>query len=166
MKNLVRVFGSLVALIGLAIAVPAAAQPDPEVGQTMAIADVRTGDGPCGFAVKRTVNGQIAVTPSLDQTGHMVLEVTRVNLHGSLTNPDNGKMVEIKWVNTNGSVGLETTQSATRIALSLTGHLFRGYDMSPSALDMSLPADGAALIDFEPGGPATEPWAHVCGMLS
>ena len=69
------------------IAVDAEAASTP---QTITIHDERAGDGPCGFLVERTLDGTVALVPSIDATGNLVLAIEPVTLSGTLINPATG----------------------------------------------------------------------------
>jgi hypothetical protein len=155
----------LVSLAGLT-GVAADDHTNTTTAQTIEVADSRTGDGPCGFPVQRDIAGSVEVVPTIDASGNLVLTVDPVSLHGSLTNPANGKSVELKWVEQNSDAVLAANGTDATVSLALTGRIFRGYDVAPSAVALNLPADGAELVEFEPGGRSQDAWAHVCGLLA
>lgn len=157
--------GLMCALTALPVA--ALADPDGQEPQTLAVDDSRTGDGPCGFAVRQDIEGTIPVTTSLDGTGHLVLVIEAADLQGKLTNPANGKSIELRWVTQNGKAGFNMDGPTTTMAVALTGYFLRGYaDISRGDLPMDLPADGAELAAFEAGAHSADPWAQVCGQLA
>lgn len=158
---------ALVALTGLLATLPltAVAQEAP-VAQTMTIHDVRSGNGPCGFPVERTIAGTIEIVPSIDSAGNLVLAVEPVTLHGTLSNPASGKSVELRWIRPNGVLGFGHDGRTTTVTWLLDGHFFRGYDNARTDLTMTLPVDGAEQVAFEPGQRSTDPWTHVCGLLA
>jgi hypothetical protein len=171
MRSLISRYLALAALAALLAAVPAAvlgaATGDEPATQTNALNDSRTGSGPCGFPVRRDIAGTVELTPRIDAAGNLVLAIEHVDLGGRLTNPANGKAIELRWVKQNGATTFRADGVQTSLALALTGYFMRGgEDPTRSDLAMDLPADGAPLIDFEPGAGAEEPWAHVCGLLA
>jgi hypothetical protein len=139
---------------------------DAAAPQTITIHDERTGDGPCGFMVERTLDGTVALVPSIDATGNLVLAIEPVTLHGTLSNPATGKSVELRWVRSNGVVDFGYDGTTTTVALALDGHFFRGYDGGRTDLTMTLPVDGAERLAFEAGERSADPWSHVCGFLA
>ncbi len=158
---------SILLLSGLFLAVPnwaATAQTTESI--VIPVKDSRSGDGPCGFTIHRDLEGSVSITPSLDDDGNLVLTVEDVDLHGVLSNPDNGQSVEIQWVQQNGSFGFDSNGSSTNIHLQLTGTVNRGYDTADSELALHLPLDGAETTTFVPEGRNIETWAHVCATLS
>jgi hypothetical protein len=159
---LVASFACMVAdLPGIAFADPAARDE-----QTLTIQDSRLGTGPCGFAIQRDIEGTVAITPSVDDAGNLMLTIAPVDLWGSLTNPANGKSVDLNWIRQNGKAHFGADGSSTEVALALTGHFFRGYDNARSDLAMALPADTAEMIAFETGARSEDPWTHICGLLA
>jgi hypothetical protein len=157
----------IVALFGIGAILPAAVKAEEApAAQTIMIRDTRSGDGPCGFAVERTIEGTVALVPSIDAAGDLVLAIEPVNLHGTLTNPATGKSVELRWIQPNGAIDFGRDGKTTTVALLLDGHFFRGYDIGRTDLTMSLPADGAEHVTFEPGKRYSDPWTHVCGLLA
>jgi hypothetical protein len=145
------------------IAVDAEAASAP---QTITIHDERSGDGPCGFLVERTLDGTVALVPSIDVAGNLILLIEPVTLHGTLSNPATGKAVELRWVRSNGVVDFGYDGTTTTVALALDGHFFRGYDGGRTDLTMMLPVDGAERLVFEVGQRSADPWSHVCGLLA
>ena len=145
------------------IAVDAEAASAP---QTITIHDERSGDGPCGFLVERTLDGTVALVPSIDATGNLVLAIEPVTLYGTLTNPATGKSVALRWVRSNGVVDFGSDGTTTTVALALDGHFFRGYPGGRTDLTMTLPVDGAERLAFEAGQRSADPWSHVCGLLA
>jgi hypothetical protein len=141
-----------------------AAQVAPAT-QTITIHDTRSGDGPCGFLVERTLDGTVAVVPSIDAAGNLVLAIEPVTLHGTLSNPATGKSVELRWVRSNDVVDFGYDAETTTVAWALEGHFFRGYPGGRTDLTMSLPVDGAERLAFESGQRSSDPWTHVCGLL-
>lgn len=103
----------------------------------------QSGDGPCGFSIQRDLEGTVRVTPSLDGQGNLVLMIDDVQLSGTLTNLENNRVVEIRWVRQDGLVGSQFNGSATTIMLQLVGSVNRGYDPADSTITMDLPLDGA-----------------------
>ena len=159
------ILGSLVCMLAT---VPVATQANavtPEA-QTLTIRDSRTGTGPCGFAIQRDIEGTVAVTPSIDEAGNLMLALAPVDLHGTLANPANGKSVDLRWIRQNGKAGFGADGSTTEVALALTGHFVRGYDDARTDLGMDLPADSAEVLAFEAGVRAEDPWTHICGLLA
>src|SRR5687767_12701879 len=96
------ILGSLACVLA---AVPVATLASSVTGeaQTLAIQDSRTGTGPCGFAIQRDIAGTVAVTPSIDAAGTLMLALAPVDLHGTLANPANGKSVDLHWIRQNGT---------------------------------------------------------------
>ena len=141
-----------------------AAQVAPAT-QTITIHDARSGDGPCGFLVERTLDGTVAVIPSIDAAGNLVLAIEPVTLHGTLSNPATGKSVDLRWIRPNGVLGFGQDGGTMTVAWLLDGHFFRGKDNGRTDLTMSLPVDGAERVAFEPGQQSSDPWTHVCGLL-
>lgn len=162
---LLRVLVVLVFSILLTVPVTAAAE-QPFDAQEITITDTRSGSGPCGFAVQRDLEGTIQVAPRIDEAGQLVLTVGKVDLRGRLTNPANGKTVDIRWVQHNSDIGFVANGATIDVMLGLDGRLFRGYDAGHSTLAMDLPSDGAELLVFTPGTRHEDPWAHVCGLLA
>ncbi len=157
----------LVGLVALSTAVPVAAAQENAATQTINVEDSRTGTGPCGFAVQRDMHGTVKITPTVDDAGNLVMSVDRVSLRGTLSNPANGKSVELRWVDQNGIVGFAVDGSTTSVAIALTGRFLRDYDdMGDAALGMNLPSNGAETLTFAAGEPSRDPWAHVCGLLA
>lgn len=157
----------LAGLVALSAAVPVAAAPEDAATQTINVEDSRTGTGPCGFAVQRDMWGTIKITPTVDDAGNLVMSVARVSLRGALSNPANGKSVDLRWVDQNGVMGFAVDGSTTSVAIALTGTFLRGYDdIGDTALSMDLPADGVETLTFAVGEPSGDPWAHVCGLLA
>ncbi len=142
------------------------AAEEVEDKQVVTIEDTRAGTGPCGFAVQRELEGAITITPRIDDTGQLVLTISKVDMYGILTNPENGKSVEIRWVQQNGGIGFVTNGASIDVLLGIDGTLFRGYDTASSELTLDLPADGAEFVEFTPGDRHEDPWAHVCGLLA
>lgn len=162
------VYPFLVGIVILLVALPAAAatQESASTPRELAISDSRTGSAPCGFPLRRDIEGVVEVAPSIDDGGNLVLSIDRVALHGSLANPANDKSVDLKWVRQNGAATFQANGTTTTVALALTGSFSRGYDIARTDLEMRLPIDSAEIIDFEPGGHADDPWTHVRGLLS
>jgi hypothetical protein len=102
-----------------------AAQVAPAT-QTITIHDTRSGDGPCGFLVERTIEGTVAVVPSIDAAGNLVLAIEPVTLHGTLSNPATGKSVDLRWIRPNGVLGFGQDGGTMTVAWLLDGHFFRG----------------------------------------
>ena len=159
------ILGSLVCVLA-ALPVATLANSVTQEAQTITIRDSRTGTGPCGFAVQRDIEGTVAVTPSVDDEGNLMLALAPVDLHGTLVNPANGKSVDLRWIRQNGKAGFGADGSTTEVALALTGHFFRGYDGARTDLGMDLPADSAEILAFEAGVRAEDPWTHICGLLA
>jgi len=158
---------AFLALTGLLAAMPiTAAAEEALAGQTMTIQDVRTGDGPCGFTVERSIEGKVEIVPSIDTGGTLVLAIEPVTLHGLLSNPATGKSVELHWIRSNGVLGFGQDGGTTTVAWLLDGYFFRGYDGGRTDLTMALPIDGADIVAFEPGQRSADPWTHVCGLLA
>ncbi len=158
---------TLLALLGLLAALPTAvAAQDAPTTQTITIHDARAGDGPCGFTVERTITGTVALVPSIDEAGNLVLAIEPVKLYGTLTNPATGKSVELRWIRPNGVIGFGQDGGTMTVSMALDGHFFRGYDSGRTNLTMTLPVDGAERLAFEPGQRASDPWSHVCGLLA
>ena len=145
------------------IAVDAEAASAP---QTITIHDERAGDGPCGFLVERTLDGTVALVPSIDATGNLVLAIEPITLYGTLINPATGKSVALDWVRSNGVVDFGYDGTTATVALALDGHFFRGRDGERTDLTMTLPLNGAERLAFEPGQRSADPWSHVCGLLA
>jgi len=139
---------------------------DASAPQTITIHDERAGDGPCGFLVERTLDGTVALVPSIDATGNLVLAIEPATLHGTLTNPATGKTVALRWVRSNGVVDFGYDGTTATVALALDGHFFRGRDGERTDLTMTLPLNGAERLAFEPGQRSADPWSHVCGLLA
>ena len=144
----------------------AAESPKGEDTQIVTVADSRTGDGPCGFAVQRDIAGDVELTPRIDDRGNLVLAVAPINLSGTLTNPATSKSVDINWVRQNGEIRFGTDGKGTTLEIALTGYFFRGYDTARTDLELTLPVDGGYLASFEPGQRSTDPWGHVCALLA
>ena len=159
------ILGSLVCLLA-AVPVVTLANPVTQEEQTIAIHDSRTGTGPCGFAIQRDIEGTVAVTPSIDDAGNLMLALAPVDLHGTLANPANGKSVDLRWIKQNGKTHVEADGSTMEVGLALTAHFARGYDDASTALGMDLPADSAEVLAFEAGVRAEDPWTHICGLLA
>lgn len=143
-----------------------AAAEDVSDKQVVTIEDTRTGTGPCGFAVQRDLEGTITVTPRIDDSGQLVLTLSEVDMYGTLTNPENGKSVDIRWVQQTGGIGFVSNGASVDVLLGIDGTLFRGYDTASSELTLDLPADGVELTEFTPGDRHENPWAHACGLLA
>jgi hypothetical protein len=159
--------GFVMTVLGIVATMPlASAAEEAPAAQTIAIHDQRTGDGPCGFAVERAIDGTVQIVPSIDAAGDLVLSIEPVSLSGTLTNPATGKTVDLRWIRSNGVIDFGENGQTTTVALLLDGYFFRGYDSGRTDLTMSLPADGAEQVTFEPGQRATDPWTHVCGLLA
>lgn len=156
---------SLLLALG-AIVTPVSATQDPTEPTVIPVQHSQSGTGPCGFTIEREVEGTLSVTPSLDGEGNLVLMIEDVELHGTITNPANDRVVEIRWVRQQGSVGFEYHGSSSSVLLQLVGSVDRGYDTANAELTMDLPSDVAETIPFVPQGPNREAWAHVCGFLS
>ncbi|MDP9358258.1 MAG: hypothetical protein M3Q71_11555 [Chloroflexota bacterium] len=156
----------LVGLAALLAALPAAAAPQAPKAQNLTVADSRTGTGPCGFAVQRDINGTVAVTPSLDDAGILMLVIDRVDLRGRFVNPANGKSVALTQVKRNGKVSLGADGATTAVALALTGHVFPGYEDARIELALGQSVAGAADFAFAPDEHAEETWGRVCELLS
>ena len=157
----------LAGLAALMTALPAAAAPDGSAAQTVAVDDSRTGTGPCGFTVQRDLHGTVEISPSVDAAGNLVMAIDRVNLRGELTNLANGKTVDLWLMDQSVTVGLAGNGSPSSIELPLTGRYLRKYDDPGNGLlTMDMPADGASLLPFVAGKPASDPWTHVCGLLA
>jgi hypothetical protein len=139
---------------------------DASAPQTITIHDTRSGDGPCGFLVERTLDGTVTLVPNIDAAGNLVLAIEPVTLHGTLSNPATGTSVELRWVRSNGVVDFGYDGTTTTIALALDGHFFRGYDGGRTDLTMTLPVNGAERLAFEAGQRSADPWSHVCGFLA
>lgn len=159
------ILGSLVCVLA-AVPVTTVANPVTQEEQTIAIHDSRTGTGPCGFAIQRDIAGTVAVTPSIDDAGNLMLALAPVDLHGILANPANGKSVDLRWIRQNGKTHVEADGSTMAVGLALTGYFVRGYDDARTDLEMDLPADSAEILAFEAGGRAEDPWTHICGLLA
>ena len=144
---------------------PSAASDGGSGSTVIPVHDSRSGDGPCGFSIRRDLRGTVTVTPSLDQRGNLVLTVDGVDLRGTIANPETGQSVEILWVHQNGTVAFVSNGSAASMLLQLTGTLNRGYDTADGALTMDLPRDGAGTVAFVPGEHQAQAWAQVCAML-
>jgi hypothetical protein len=158
---------ALLAATGLLATVPiTTAAPEAPATQTITIHDQRAGDGPCGFLVERTLDGTVALVPTIDVAGNLVLAIEPVMLHGTLTNPATGKSVELRWVSSNGMVDFGHDDETTTVAWALDGHFFRGYPGGRTDLTMTLPLDGAERLAFESGQRSADPWSHVCGLLA
>jgi hypothetical protein len=158
---------ALLLLMSLLAAFPGAtAAAEAQAPQTIAIHDVRSGDGPCGFTVERTIEGTVALLPSIDAAGTLVLAIEPVTLHGMLTNPATGKSVELRWIQPNGLLDFARDGRTMTVRVALDGHFFRGYDTGSTDLTMALPVDGAEPVAYEPGQRAADPWSHVCGLLA
>jgi len=135
---------AFVALTALLAAHPiAVAAAEAPTAQTITIHDARSGDGPCGFVVERTIDGTVALIPSIDAAGNLVLEIEPVTLHGTLTNPATGKSVDLRWVQSNGVTGFGQDSGTMTVTWALDGHFLRGYDRGRTDLTMALPVDGA-----------------------
>jgi hypothetical protein len=158
---------ALLAATGLLATVPVtmAAQEAP-ARQTITIHEERVGDGPCDFLVERTVDGTVALVPSIDAAGNLVLAIAPVTLHGALTNPATGKSVELRWVRSNGMVDFGHDDETTTVAWALDGHFFRGHEGGRTYLTMTLPLDGGERLAFEAGQHSADPWTHACGLLA
>jgi hypothetical protein len=127
----------------------------------------RTDTGPCDFAVQREISGTVKVTPSVDAAGNLNFTIERVSLHGSLSNPANGKAVTLHWIDQNGEVGLAVEGTSAVVAVPVRGHFVRRYDETGGlSLSMDLPADGVAALAFAPGQSSPDAWTHVCGLLA
>lgn len=158
---------SLFAVTGMLAMLPiSVAAQDAPAGQMVTIQDVRAGDGPCGFMVERTIEGTVAIVPSIDAGGNLVLAMEPITLRGMLTNPATGKSVELRWIRPNGVIGFGQDGGTTTVAWLLDGYFFRGYDNGRNDLTMTLPVDGADIVAFEPGQRSSDPWTHVCGLLA
>jgi hypothetical protein len=158
----------LASLVCVLAAVPVATLADPvmQEEQTLTIRDSRSGTGPCGFAVQRDIAGTVAVTPSIDDAGNLMLAIEPVDMHGILANPVNGKTVDLRWIRQNGKARVEADGSTMAVGLALTGYFFRGYDDARIDLAMDLPADNAEVVAFEAGVHSEDPWTHICGLLA
>jgi hypothetical protein len=159
------ILGSLVCVLA-ALPVATLAHSVTQEEQVITIRDSRTGTGPCGFAIQRDIEGTVAVTPSIDDAGNLMLALAPVDLHGTLANPANGKSVDLRWIRQNGKAHFEADGETTAVGLALTGHFVRGYDNARTDLGMDLPADSAEILAFEAGGRAKDPWTHICGLLA
>jgi hypothetical protein len=159
------ILGSLVCVLA-AVPVATLAHAVTQEEQTITIQDSRTGTGPCGFAIQRDIEGTVAVTPSIDEAGTLMLALAPVDLHGTLANPANGKSVDLRWIRQNGKTHVEADGATMAVGLALTAHFARGYDNASTALGMDLPADNAEVLAFEAGVRAEDPWTHICGLLA
>jgi len=157
---------ALAVLLGLLATFPATAAEEAPSSQTIAIHDVRSGDGPCDFLVERTIEGTVRLQPSIDSAGNLVLAIEPVTLHGMLSNPATGKSVELHLIQPNGVLGFGHDNGTMMVSMALEGHFFRCYDPGRTSLTMALPADGAERVIYEAGQLAADPWSHVCGLLA
>ena len=126
----------------------------------------QSGTGPCGFTIQRDLEGTVSVTPSMDDEGNLVLKIEDVQLHGTITNPANDRVVEIRWARQHGTVGFDYGEGSANVVLGLRGSLNRGYDSGNTELTLDLPSDLAETIPFVPQGNNREAWSHVCAFLS
>lgn len=157
----------LAGLVTLLAAIPVAAAPEGATPQKVVVSDSRTGTGPCGFAVQRDLHGEVSITPSIDGAGNLVMKIERISLKGSLTNPANGKSIDLRWVDQNGIVDFTVDGTTTSVAVALTGHFFRHYyDGGEVELSMDLPADGVETLNFTAGESAVDAWTNMCGLLA
>lgn len=134
--------------------------------QVITVSDTRTGTGPCGFPVQRDLEGTITVTPRIDDAGQLVLTIGKVDIDGRVTNMENGKSVDIHWVQQNSGIGFATNGTSIDVMLGIDGTMSRGYDTGDVTLSLDLPSDEAKLTEFTPGDRHEDPWAHVCGLLA
>ena len=162
-------FCSLLFALGAGPAMGSAAQDTTEeLTEPVAvpIQHSQSGTGPCGFTIQRDLEGTVSVTPSMDDEGNLVLKIENVQLRGTLTNPENDRVVEIRWTRQGGTVGFEYGEGSANVVLGLKGSLNRGYDSGNTELSLDLPSDLAETIPFVPQGNNREAWAHVCAFLS
>lgn len=158
----------VVFLVGTMLTVPVAGAADQATdSQEITISDTRTGTGPCGFKIQRDLEGKVSVSPRIDDAGNLVMSINDVELVGTLSNPANGKSMDIRWVHQNSYVSIVADGTTTEVLLGLDGSLFREYmDDGQSGLPMGLPLDGADLVAFTAGEHSDDAWAQVCSSLS
>ncbi|HEV2121875.1 MAG TPA: hypothetical protein VGW38_03750 [Chloroflexota bacterium] len=149
-----------------AIITPVSAAQDAAEPTVIPVQHSQSGTGPCGFTIQRDLEGTVSVTPTLDGQGNLVLMIEDVDLTGTITNPENSRVVEIQWVRQGGMVGFQFEGGTSNVLLELVGTLNRGYDTADTELTMDLPSDVAETIPFVPQERNEEAWAEVCSFLS